>query len=109
MLVTSVGMLNTWMQSLLRLLLESSPWPLPEPRDDQGTEDGPPLETGLYWYGMGDVYEKENGEGCPKHFDPSRPSVIYVHGFQPHTVARSVPISPLHQPTQHRTPDSRMS
>ncbi|WP_246943442.1 hypothetical protein [Bacillus pinisoli] len=51
------------------------------------TYDGKTLDTGIYWYGKGNVSEKfVSGQSNP-YFDPSKPTFIYVHGWQPGTTS----------------------
>lgn len=56
-------------------------------KGDKWAEDAPHVapDSGLFWYGEGNVCEKD---GETALFDPNKPSVIYVHGFQPQTVIR---------------------
>jgi hypothetical protein len=77
---TWLKLINVYARSLIIHLLN---------RRGPGDPEAPLLETGLYWFGLGNTCEPDDGapEGN-KSFDPSRPTVIYVHGFQPHTVAR---------------------
>ncbi|EWM28025.1 hypothetical protein Naga_100008g20 [Nannochloropsis gaditana] len=44
-------------------------------------------KTGLYWCGLGDVCERDDLIFTP-YFDPKKPSVVYVHGYQPRTIIR---------------------
>lgn len=49
------------------------------------TYDGKTLDTGIYWFGKGNVSEKfVSGQSNP-YYDPSKPTFIYVHGWQPET------------------------
>jgi uncharacterized protein YjdB len=49
------------------------------------TYNGKTLDTGIYWFGNGNVSEKfVSGQNNP-YFDPSKPTFIYVHGWQPST------------------------
>lgn len=47
------------------------------------------LDYGFYWYGQGNVpYKFVEGQQNPA-FDPSKPTVIYIHGWQPfYTLAK---------------------
>lgn len=47
------------------------------------------LDYGIYWYGHGNVpYKFVEGQQNPA-FDPSKPTVIYIHGWQPfYTMAK---------------------
>lgn len=44
--------------------------------------DGNSLDTGIYWFGKGDVSEKFIDGQNNSYFDPSKPTMIYVHGWQ---------------------------
>jgi hypothetical protein len=59
------------------LVLGAMTWPDVEP------------DVGLHWFGPNNVCAKS---GYPReenpYFDPSKPSVIYVHGFSRRTTAR---------------------
>jgi hypothetical protein len=49
------------------------------------------MDVGLYWFGKGNICERAAEPGKPgRFFDPSKPSVIYVHGFSRRTTARYV-------------------
>lgn len=91
-LVTSTGLLKAYLLGLVRALLHFLQRRRRERLSRQQgqqhgvTEEEP--EMGLYWYGLGNVSEKEGEGGESRYFDPSKPSVIYVHGYQPHTIAR---------------------
>ena len=60
---------------------------------DEG-EDDAPVDVGLHWFGHDNHCEKmvwAEAEGAgpgQRCFDPSKPSVIYVHGFARRTTAR---------------------
>ena len=44
--------------------------------------DGRSLDTGIYWYGIGDVAEKYIPGQYNPYFDPSKPTMIVLHGWQ---------------------------
>lgn len=45
------------------------------------------LDYGLYWYGLNNTpYKFVQGQSNPA-FDPSKPTVIYIHGWQPNFTA----------------------
>ncbi len=44
-------------------------------------------KSGLHWYGLGNACEKDDPHFHPL-FDPTKPTVIYVHGYQPRTIIR---------------------
>jgi len=44
---------------------------------------------GLHWYGLDNICLKDQGDDTPlTFFDPDKPTVIYVHGYQPRVTAR---------------------
>jgi Lipase (class 3) len=43
------------------------------------------LDVNIYWYGPGNVSERAVGGQSNPWFNPSRPTVIYIHGWQPNT------------------------
>lgn len=46
------------------------------------TYDGKTLDTGIYWFGRGNVSEKAvSGKDNP-YFNPGKPTMIYIHGWQ---------------------------
>ena len=57
-------------------------------------EDDAPVDVGLHWFGHDNHCEKmvwaeaEDAGPGQRCFDPSKPSVIYVHGFARRTTAR---------------------
>jgi pimeloyl-ACP methyl ester carboxylesterase len=42
----------------------------------------PPFEFGLYWYGHGAQKVRYDSERASSFFDPSKPTVIFFHGWQ---------------------------
>ncbi len=40
-------------------------------------------DYGIYWYGKGNVSQKFESGVPNKYYDPTKPTVIYVHGWQP--------------------------
>lgn len=40
------------------------------------------LDTGIYWFGKGDLAQKADPAKRASFFDPSKPTVLYVHGWQ---------------------------
>ncbi|ANE48876.1 cell adhesion domain-containing protein [Paenibacillus swuensis] len=49
--------------------------------------DGTTLDHGIYWYGSGNVSQKAvAGVGNP-YYNPTKPTIIYVHGWQKDTTA----------------------
>ena len=51
------------------------------------TYDGKTLDTGIYWFGPGNVSEKYVSGVNNKYFSSSKPTVIYIHGWQKDTTA----------------------
>ncbi|WP_459481245.1 cell adhesion domain-containing protein [Clostridium saccharoperbutylacetonicum] len=44
--------------------------------------DAKTLDTGIYWFGKGNVSQKFVSGESNKYFDSSKPTVIYIHGWQ---------------------------
>lgn len=44
--------------------------------------DGRTLDTGIYWYGIGDVAEKYVPGQYNPYFDTNKPTMIVLHGWQ---------------------------
>lgn len=44
--------------------------------------DGTTLDTGIYWYGKGNVSQKAVAGVANPYFSANKPTVIYVHGWQ---------------------------
>lgn len=40
------------------------------------------LDSGIYWFGKGDLAQKASASTRSSFFDPSQPTMIYVHGWQ---------------------------
>lgn len=53
------------------------------------TSIGANSKAGLYWCGLGDVCERDDHVLSSSLFDSSKPTVIYVHGYQPRTIIRN--------------------
>ncbi|MEX2962039.1 hypothetical protein [Microbulbifer sp. TYP-18] len=43
------------------------------------------LDFGLYWFSYNNNYCKASSGSCSSHYDPTKPTLIYVHGWQPGT------------------------
>lgn len=43
------------------------------------------LESGIYWFGKGDMAQKVTESTRSSFYDPSKPTVIYAHGWQAHS------------------------
>lgn len=52
------------------------------------TSVGANSKAGLHWCGLGNVCERDDHALFSPLFDPSKPTVIYVHGYQPRTIIR---------------------
>lgn len=48
----------------------------------QTTYDGNSLDVGIYWYGKGNLSEKFIEGQSNTYFNPSKPTMIYIHGWQ---------------------------
>ena len=44
------------------------------------------LDYGLYWFGSNNNYQKSIDGQRGAFYDPTRPTVIYIHGWQPTSV-----------------------
>ncbi len=66
---------------------------LPKRPDD--TIDFTSLSTGLYWFGKQGHLQKANIALNQSYYDPQKPTLIYVHGWQPGQVATKLYESPL--------------
>jgi uncharacterized protein YjdB len=44
--------------------------------------DGQTLDTGIYWFGSGNVSQKFVAGQANSYFNPTKPTVIYIHGWQ---------------------------
>lgn len=53
-----------------------------EPTISTSTFDCDTLESGIYWFGKGDVAQKARATTRSSHFDPAKPTMIHVHGWQ---------------------------
>jgi len=52
------------------------------------TSVGANSKAGLHWCGLENVCERDDHAFLGRLFDPSKPTVIYVHGYQPRTIIR---------------------
>jgi len=50
--------------------------------DSASAYDGKTLDTGIYWFGKGNVSQKAVAGAANPYYSPSKPTVIYVHGWQ---------------------------
>jgi hypothetical protein len=46
------------------------------------------IDVGLYWFGRGNVSWKAEADAANPFYDPSRPTVIYLHGWKPGAIQR---------------------
>ena len=46
------------------------------------------LETGIYWFGLGNTSQKSDPGVANPYYNPARPTVIYVHGWEKDTSQR---------------------
>ncbi|MCX7921259.1 MAG: cell adhesion domain-containing protein [Clostridia bacterium] len=44
--------------------------------------DGQSLDYGIYWFGLGNVSQKHTSGVTNPYYDPNKPTIIYVHGWQ---------------------------
>jgi pimeloyl-ACP methyl ester carboxylesterase/predicted small lipoprotein YifL len=51
------------------------------------------LEVGLYWIGPNNQMQKLKAQERSRFYDPKKPTLIYVHGWQPGSVAAARPES----------------
>lgn len=68
----------------LILLFVMLPW-FPAPA--AAAYDGQTLDTGIYWFGSGNVSQKFITGQSNSYFNASKPTVIYIHGWQNGTTA----------------------
>lgn len=40
------------------------------------------LDYGIYWFGPGEKYQKASAKQSSPYFDPKKPTLLYVHGWQ---------------------------
>jgi uncharacterized protein YjdB len=59
----------------------------PAAQAQSGTFDCNVLDFGIYWFGPGNVSQKAVPGVANPYYVATRPTVIYVHGWQPNTVA----------------------
>ncbi len=45
------------------------------------------LETGLYWFGSGGRFQKADSTRPSSYYNPAKPTLIYVHGWQFNSIA----------------------
>ena len=77
-----------WYQSSRSLAFFSNQEDLKLPFLPRMTSVGANSKSGLYWCGLNDVCERDDHAFFRPLFDHSKPTVIYVHGYQPRTIIR---------------------
>ncbi|WP_152983717.1 cell adhesion domain-containing protein [Peribacillus muralis] len=68
----------------LVLLFVIAPW---YPTSTAAAYDGQTLDTGIYWFGSGNVSQKFIAGQSNSYFGASKPTLIYIHGWQKDTTA----------------------
>eukprot|EP00624_Nannochloropsis_granulata_P007318 evm.model.NODE_7157_length_17160_cov_22.777040.7 len=88
-IIRFVSHLLSWWQAFRALACTSNHEDLKLPPSlPRKTSIGANSKAGLHWCGLGDVCERDDHVLFSSLFDPSKPSVIYVHGYQPRTTIR---------------------
>lgn len=64
------------------LLLTSLIFTLITPVNASTLYDGKTLDTGIYWFGKGNVSQKYVKGVTNPYFNPTKPTMIYIHGWQ---------------------------